>query len=47
MLTRRPGPEVAAHFEARLGGASGDERSRRMEDLFWALINSTEFACSH
>jgi hypothetical protein len=46
-LTRRPGPEVSAHFEARLNGSTGEERSRRMEDLFWALINSTEFQSSH
>jgi hypothetical protein len=47
VLTRRPSPEVAAHFEARLAGTTGDERSRRMEDLFWALINSTEFGTQH
>jgi hypothetical protein len=43
VLTRRPSPELAAHFEARLRGARGEERSRRMEDLFWALVNSTQF----
>ncbi len=46
-LTRRPTPAEAAHFEARLGGARGDERIRRAEDLFWALINSTEFSWNH
>lgn len=46
-LTRRPTDAEAAHFEARLQGTKGDERSRRMEDLFWALINSTEFAWNH
>ena len=40
-------PEVSAHFEGRLAGTTGDERSRRMADLFWALVNSTEFKCSH
>ncbi len=47
VLTRRPDAEVSAHFEARLQGTKGDERSRRMEDLFWALLNSTEFATQH
>jgi hypothetical protein len=47
VLTRRPSKEVSEHFEARLAGTKGDERSRRMEDLFWALLNSTEFATQH
>jgi hypothetical protein len=47
VLTRRPGPKVSAHFEARLAGTKGEQRSRRMEDLFWALINSTEFVTQH
>jgi hypothetical protein len=46
-LTRRPSPKVGQHFVARLGGTTGEERSQRMADLFWALINSTEFKCSH
>jgi hypothetical protein len=46
-LTRRPSPEVAKHFEARLSGTTGDERGQRMADLFWALINSTEFGTQH
>jgi hypothetical protein len=46
VLTRRPTPKEAAHFEEfladpRLG------RPERMEDLFWALINSTEFSWNH
>jgi hypothetical protein len=46
-LTRRPSPSVAKHFEERLGGTKGEERSRLMADLFWALINSTEFGTQH
>jgi hypothetical protein len=46
-LTRRPTPEEAAYFEAKLSGTKGDERSRRMTDLFWTLINSTEFSWNH
>ncbi len=47
VLTRDPTPAESAHFEQRLAGTSGDERSRRMEDLYWALINSTEFSWNH
>jgi len=58
LLTRRPGQqatlEVAGSrtdewtwFARRLEGSSGQERSRRLEDLFWALINSTEFSWNH
>lgn len=46
-LTRRPTDKEAEHFETRLAGSKSNERSRRMEDIFWALINSTEFAWNH
>jgi hypothetical protein len=47
VLTRRPTPDEAAHFEARLEGTRGGERGRRMTDLFWSLVNSTEFSWNH
>jgi hypothetical protein len=47
VLTREPTPEEARHFEQRLEGTTGPERARRMEDLYWALINSTEFSWNH
>jgi hypothetical protein len=47
ILTRPPTPAEAAHFQRRLAGTEGRERSRRMEDLFWVLINSTEFSWNH
>jgi hypothetical protein len=46
-LTRRPTPEEAAHFEARLAGTRGDDRKQRVTDLIWALLNSTEFSWDH
>jgi Protein of unknown function (DUF1549)/Protein of unknown function (DUF1553) len=46
-LTRRPTPEESAHFEARLAGTKGNDRSQRMTDLIWALLNSTEFSWDH
>ncbi len=45
-LTRRPTPEEAAYFEAQLQ-QSGESRAERIQDLFWALINSTEFSWNH
>jgi hypothetical protein len=47
VFTRQPTAEEAAHFQQRLGGSTGNERVRRMEDLFWTLINSTEFSWNH
>lgn len=48
VLTRRPTATEASHFEQRLAGAADDqERSRRLEDLYWALVNSTEFSWNH
>jgi hypothetical protein len=47
VLTRRPSPEEADHFAARLGGTRSKERGRHMTDLFWTLINSTEFSWDH
>jgi len=47
VLTRRPTPEEAAHFEARLAGSKGNSRSQHLEDLYWALLNSSEFSWNH
>ena len=46
-LTRRPTPDEATHFEARLAGTRGDDRKQRVTDLIWALLNSTEFSWDH
>lgn len=47
VLTRRPTPEEAAHFEGRLAGTRGHERNQLLEDLYWTLLNSTEFSWNH
>jgi hypothetical protein len=47
VLTRRPTPEEAEHFERGLTGTTGDERKQRISDLFWTLMNSTEFSWNH
>ncbi|MDX1946203.1 MAG: DUF1553 domain-containing protein [Pirellulaceae bacterium] len=46
-LTRRPSEEELAHFTAQLAGLRGEERGEAMEDLYWTLINSTEFSWNH
>jgi len=45
VLSRRPTPEEAEHFEAAL--RPGGSRAERLEDVYWALLNSTEFAWNH
>ncbi len=47
VLTRGPTPEEMTHFAGKLAGSTGQERRQRMTDLFWALINSTEFSWNH
>lgn len=47
VLTRGPTPEESSHFAAKLAGSTGKERRQRVTDLFWALINSTEFSWNH
>jgi len=49
-LTRRPTPEEAAPFVERLGACDRkDEEARAgaLNDLLWALVNTTEFAWNH
>ncbi|MCI0359646.1 MAG: DUF1549 and DUF1553 domain-containing protein [Planctomycetaceae bacterium] len=51
-LTRRPTEAELAHFVSRLqdtDGGDGDRRTRQeaLEDLYWTLINSTEFSWNH
>ena len=47
VLTRRPTDRELDHFTARLSGTTGDERQRRLADLFWTLFNSTELSWNH
>ena len=46
VLSRRPTPEEAAHFTERLKDTSAS-RGEHLQDLFWTLINSTEFSWNH
>jgi len=47
VLTRRPTPEESSHFAGRLGNSKFRTRRARMADLFWTLINATEFSWNH
>jgi hypothetical protein len=47
VLTRRPTSEELTHFTARIDKSKGDARKERLTDLFWALLNTTEFSWSH
>jgi hypothetical protein len=47
LLTRRPSETEAEHFIQRLANTSGDQRSRVMADLYWALVNGTEYSWNH
>jgi hypothetical protein len=47
VLTRRPISEEVAHFRPRLAGTKGQERKDRLTDLFWTLLNTTEFSWNH
>jgi hypothetical protein len=46
-LTRRPTEAEARYFVGRLRGIKGADRSREMEDLYWELLNATEFSWNH
>jgi hypothetical protein len=48
VLTRRPTDDERRHFVAQLADkADPRSRNQRMEDLYWCLLNSTEFSWNH
>lgn len=47
VLTRRPTAEESQHFIARIHGAKNKQRNARLEDLYWTLLNTTEFSWNH
>jgi hypothetical protein len=46
VLTRRPTPAEAAHFQAFLADKRLS-RPQQLQDLYWALLNATEFSWNH
>ena len=47
VLTRRPSDAEREHFLSELDGLAKKDRAAFMEDLYWILINSTEFSWNH
>jgi hypothetical protein len=47
VLTRRPTGEESAYFEEKLAGTKGKKRKDRLSDLYWSLLNATEFSWNH
>src|SRR5690606_2594421 len=45
ILTRRPSEAERSHFLARFEQQAA--RSQSVEDLYWVLLNGTEFSWSH
>src|SRR5262245_60595278 len=43
ILTRRPSGKELAHFTRRLADREGRNQPEALEDLYWTLVNSTEF----
>lgn len=46
-LTRRPTPEESSYFVEHFQQRANAKRADLMSDLFWTLINSTEFSWNH
>ena len=46
-LTRRPTAEEQSYFSGLLKGITGKARIKVMEDLYWTLLNATEFSWNH
>lgn len=46
IFTRKPTAAEATHFKAQLA-ASKRDRSNAMSDLYWTLMNATEFSWNH
>jgi len=47
VLTRRPTIEETEYFNRRLRDTRGSQRNERLGDIYWALLNSTEFSWNH
>ncbi len=47
VLTRLPSDRESDYFTNKLAGSVGDERKRRVADLFWVLFNSAELTWNH
>ena len=41
------GAVIVGAYGVLLAGSRGDTRSQHLEDLYWVLVNSTEFSWNH
>jgi len=46
-LNRKPSTEEQSHFAEKLASKKGEARSSELANLFWVLLNSTEFQWNH
>lgn len=46
-LNRRPEPSEMSLYAEYLGDKNGKARSRALGDIYWAMLNSTEFSWNH
>ena len=44
VLVRPPEKEEKKYFVEQIKGTKGDQRQKALHDLFWVLMNSTEFS---
>lgn len=47
VLTREPSEREMEHFHRRLQEAPADKYAETIEDLYWTLLNSSEFSWNH
>jgi len=47
VLTRRPTSDESRHFLDRLKSKEARNKPQALEDLYWTLVNSTEFSWNH
>jgi len=47
VFSRLPSDRELKHFQAPLEQSTGKDRTNHMNDLFWILLNSTEFSWNH
>lgn len=46
-LTRRPTANELTHFKSQLDQLQGTERTKKILDIYWTLVNSIEFVWNH
>jgi hypothetical protein len=47
VLTRRPTADETSYFATQLNGTRGEYRQQAVADMYWTLLNCTEFAWNH